>query len=73
MIWLKARALSILLTVTTIVTVLGAVYGKGRSDARSATLRKAKDKDQKNADSIRDRMRDVPKRVHDYTDRGFRD
>ena len=34
MTWLKARIVAVLTALTAILAVLGAVYGKGRSDAR---------------------------------------
>ena len=34
MIWLKARMWAVLTALTALLAVLGAVYGKGRSDAR---------------------------------------
>ena len=36
MTWLKARIVAALTALTAILAVLGAVYGKGRSDARKA-------------------------------------
>ena len=44
-----------------------------RHDARKKALRQVKEKDQKNADAIRDRLRDAPSKLRDYSDRGFRD
>jgi cysteinyl-tRNA synthetase len=44
-----------------------------RHDARTKALRQVKEKDQKNADAIRDRLRDAPSKLRDYSNRGFRD
>jgi hypothetical protein len=44
MTWLKARLWAILSAVTAILAVVGAIYGKGRSDANTARqARDAKD------------------------------
>jgi hypothetical protein len=44
MIWLKARMWAVLSALTAILAVLGAVYGKGRSDARkSAQVKQQRD------------------------------
>jgi hypothetical protein len=44
-----------------------------RRDARNDALRDARERDRDNADSIRDRVRDVPERLRYYDDTGFRD
>ena len=40
MTWLKARFVTALAVLTAVLTVLGAVYGKGRKDANTATSKK---------------------------------
>jgi hypothetical protein len=40
MTWLKARFATALAVLTAVLTVLGAVYGKGRKDANLATSKK---------------------------------
>jgi hypothetical protein len=50
-----------------------AFIAQQRRDARKDALRDAKEKDRDNANSIRDRVRDVPNKLHDYSNRGFRD
>ena len=40
MTWLKARFVTALAVLTAVLTVLGAVYGKGRKDANLATSKK---------------------------------
>ena len=41
--------------------------------ARKNALLKARQKDQDNADAIRDRVRDVPDSLREFDERGFRD
>jgi hypothetical protein len=50
-----------------------AIIAQQRSDARKDALRGAREKDRDNAASIRDRVRDVPDKLHDFAERGFRD
>ena len=50
-----------------------AIIARQRSDAREDALRDAREKDRDNADSIRDRVRDVPDKLHQFDQRGFRD
>lgn len=50
-----------------------AIIAQQRSDARKNALRDAREKDRADAASIRDRVRDVPDKLHDYSERGFRD
>ena len=49
------------------------IIAQQRRDARTDALRDAREKDRGNADIIRDRVRDVPDKLHDYADRGWRD
>jgi Flp pilus assembly protein TadB len=44
-----------------------------RRVARKNALLKARQKDQDNADAIRDRVRDVPDSLREFDERGFRD
>ena len=55
------------------VTLFLGIIAQQRRDARNDALRDARERDRDNADSIRDRVRDVPDKLHDYSDRGFRD
>ena len=55
------------------VSLLLGVIAHQRRDARKDALRDAREKDRDNADSIRDRVRDVPDKLHEYSERGFRD
>lgn len=55
------------------VSLLLGLIAQQRRDARRDALRDAKEKDRDNADDIRARVRDVPNRVHDYDNRGWRD
>ena len=55
------------------VTLFLGIIAQQRRDARTDALRNAREKDRDNADSIRDRVRDVPDKLHDYADRGWRD
>jgi hypothetical protein len=55
------------------VSLLLGVIAHQRRDARKDALRDAIEKDRANADSIRDRVRDVPDKLHEYSERGFRD
>ena len=54
-------------------SLLLGLIAQQRRDARKDALRDAREKDRDNADGIRDRVRDVPKRVSEYADRGWRD
>jgi len=58
--------------VAAVLLFLG-IIAQQRRDARNDALRDAREKDLANADSIRDRVRHVPDKLHDYSDRGFRD
>lgn len=49
------------------------IIAQQRSDARKDALHNIKEKDRDNAHVIRDRVRDVPNKLRDYTQRGFRD
>ena len=55
------------------VSLLLGIIAHQRRDARKDALRDAREKDRDNADSIRDRVRDVPDKLHQYSERGFRD
>lgn len=55
------------------VSLLLGVIAHQRRDARKDALRDAREKDRANADSIRDRVRDVPDKLHEYSEHGFRD
>jgi hypothetical protein len=55
------------------VSLLLGIIAHQRRDARKDALRDAREKDRANADSIRDRVRDVPDKLHEYSERGFRD
>lgn len=55
------------------VSLLLGIIAHQRRDARKDALRDAREKDRDNADSIRDRVRDVPDKLHEYSERGFRD
>ena len=76
MTWLKARIVAALATLTAILAALGAVYGKGRSDARKT--RAAADADDYISERKRQDELDVGhgasdaeriKRLHDIANR----
>ena len=76
MTWLKARIVVVLSALTALLAVLGAVYGKGRSDARKA--RAADDADDYISERKRQDEMDVGhgasdaeriKRLHDIANR----
>jgi hypothetical protein len=50
-----------------------AVIAQQRSDAAKKAISRAKQKDQDNANSIRDRVSRADDSLHKYRDRGFRD
>jgi hypothetical protein len=56
-----------------VVALLLGLIAQQRRDARNDALRDAREKDRDNADDIRSRVRDVPDRVRDYSERGWRD
>jgi hypothetical protein len=55
------------------VMLLVGLIAQQRRDARNDALRDARERDQDNANDVRSRVRDVPDRVRDYNDRGWRD
>jgi len=55
------------------VSLLLGIIAHQRRDARKDALRDAREKDRANADGIRDRVRDVPDKLHEYSERGLRD
>lgn len=58
--------------VAAVLLFLG-IIAQQRRDARNDALRDAREKDRESADDIRSRVRDVPDRVRDYSERGWRD
>ena len=58
--------------VAAVLLFLG-IIAQQRRDARKDALLDAKERDRENAENIRTRVRSVPDRVHDYSDRGYRD
>ena len=55
------------------VTLFLGIIAQQRRDARNDALRDARERDRENVENIRSRVRDVPDKLHDYSDRGFRD
>lgn len=55
------------------VTLFLGIIAQQRRDAGNDALLDAREKDRADADSIRDRVRDVPDKLHDFADRGYRD
>ena len=53
--------------------LLVGIIGYERRVARQNALLQARQKDQDNADAIRDRVRDVPDSLREFDERGFRD
>ena len=55
------------------VTLFLSIIVQQRRDARADALRAARQKDQDDAESVRDRVRRVDDSLHKYSDRGWRD
>ena len=55
------------------VTLFLGIIAQQRRDARNDALRDARERDRENVENIRSRVRDVPDKLHDYADRGWRD
>ena len=49
------------------------IIAQQRRDAGNDALRAARQKDQDDAEDVRDRVRDVPDKLHNFANRGFRD